>query len=366
MRIVVIGTGVMGLATARVLAERGHDVVAIDRFGIGNVWSSSPGSTRIWRLAHTERFNVRLAHRTVDAWRDLERRTGRTLLLQVGLLWRGADAVTVHESLTAEGVDAELVGATRQHELFPELVTDDRPVLWQPEAGALLAAEGLAAQHDLFEAAGGRLVVGETVTDVERRPSGGVTVVTDASRWDADVAVITAGPWAKQLLQRVGIDLRLAPALEQLAYVAGPPGWEQRPAFVDEMRPAGGGGDGGFYAMPTPGVGYKLGIEREVRPWQSDVLDRTPDPDLQEQASEIFRRCFPGFGPEVLRSEVCTWTEGPDDHFVLDRVGDVVLGTSDNGTAFKFSPLIGEILADLTEGRPLDDDAARFSLARFA
>ena len=43
MRIVVVGAGVMGLSAARVLAERGHEVIALDRFGVGNPMASSCG-----------------------------------------------------------------------------------------------------------------------------------------------------------------------------------------------------------------------------------------------------------------------------------------------------------------------------------
>jgi sarcosine oxidase len=373
VRVLVVGTGVMGLATARVLAERGHDVVALDRFGVGNRNASSSGATRIWRLAHSEPFMVRLARRTVDAWRELERRGGRTLLLQTGLLWRGRDAERVHDASHGQGVVAELVGRARQRELFPELVTDERPVLWQPEAGALLAAEGLAVQAALFAAAGGSLVVGERVLDIEARSGGGVSVVTatdagggsdtELARREADVVVVTAGPWAGELLARLGVELSLEPVLEQVAYVDGPVGWEQRPALIDEVTLR---GDGGFYAMPTPGIGYKVGIEKPAGVWRPDDHDRTPSAALVQEARDLVAATLSGFGPDVTLAEVCTWTTGPDDLFVLDRVGDVVIGTSDGGQGFKFSPLIGEILADHAEGRTIDDDAAQLSLARFA
>lgn len=362
MRVVVVGTGVMGLAAARVLAERGHDVVALDRFGVGNRYASSPGATRIWRLAHTDRFMVRLAKRTVAAWRDLERRSARPLLLQVGLLWRGAAAHGVASALAAENVEHLWADERDLARLFPELLRDDRPVVWQPEAGAVLAADGLAVQARLLADAGGRLVEGVRVDDVASRPGGGVRVTASTDRYDADVAVIAAGPWASSLLQRLGVDVALSPVLEQIAYVPGPPGWESRPAVIDDVTLR---GMGGYYAMPTPRIGYKIGVEKVARAWTADDLDRSPDPSIEADAAALVRSTFTGFGPDVLYSEMCSWTNGPDDHFVLDRIGDVVVGTSDGGQAFKFSPLIGEILADLAEGKPVDDDVARFSLARF-
>jgi sarcosine oxidase len=44
----------------------------------------------------------------------------------------------------------------------------------------------------------------------------------------------------------------------------------------------------------------------------------------------------------------------------------VVLAAGDSGEGFKFSALMGLVLADLAEGLPVDPDIAPFGLARFA
>jgi glycine/D-amino acid oxidase-like deaminating enzyme len=305
---------------------------------------------------------VRLAIRSVGAWHELERRSGRTLLLQTGLLWRGRDAPAVAAALAGLGLEGGLVDPAEQRRRFPELVTDERPVVWQPEAGSLLAAEALAVQLGMLNDTTAQVVVGDRVREIGATPGGGVRVETEHKRIDADVAVVTAGPWASELLGQVGVNLPLRPVLEQVVYVDGPPGWEQRPALIDEVTLR---GEGGYYALPTPGVGFKIGIEKPVRAWQPSDLDRSPSPVLQQEARDLVAAVLPGFGPDLLRTEVCTWTTGPDDLFVLDRVDDVVVGTSDGGHAFKFSPLIGEVLADLAEGKEIDEDVRRLSLARF-
>ena len=140
MRVVVVGTGVMGLSATRALAERGHEVLALDQFGVGNPFASSSGDSRIWRLAHPDCVRVRLAQHAVELWRDLERRSGEDLLLQRGLLWRGGDAIEVATALQAEGVEHELVDEQRQRQLFPEMSwRPDLQTLWQPLAGTVLA-----------------------------------------------------------------------------------------------------------------------------------------------------------------------------------------------------------------------------------
>ena len=71
-------------------------------------------------------------------------------------------------------------------------------------------------------------------------------------------------------------------------------------------------------------------------------------------------------GREVVDELVCCWTDSADGWFVVDRVGSVVVACGDAGKGFKYSPAIGEILADLAEGRPPDADVAAMSAARFA
>jgi sarcosine oxidase len=46
----------------------------------------------------------------------------------------------------------------------------------------------------------------------------------------------------------------------------------------------------------------------------------------------------------------CTYTTTPDEDFILDRIGPVVIGAGFSGHGFKFTPVIGRILADLATG----------------
>ena len=180
----------MGLSAARALAERGHDVLALDQFGVGNPLASSSGDSRIWRLAHPDRVRVRLAQHAIELWRDLEQRSGEQLLLESGLLWRGGEATEVAAALRAEGVEHELVDEARQRELFPEMAwRGDRETVWQPYAGTVLADRALSATAGLARQAGAQLLDGVTVTRVEPRDGGGVAVFSARGVDEADVAV---------------------------------------------------------------------------------------------------------------------------------------------------------------------------------
>lgn len=373
MRVIVVGAGVMGLSAAAELSARGHYVVALDRFGVGNRIASSSGATRIFRLAHPSRDHVRLAKWNHVLWDRLEQRAGRSLRLKTGLIWRGGLADDVQRALADEGVDHERINRRRQATLFPELRWDDaRGAVWQPEAGAVLADLALHAVESTFTTSGGHLVPDARVLEVDSHAPGGVRVVAEVAgarqEWTADRVVIAAGPWAGQFLGALGAGVQLTPVLEQVTYVRGGADipWQNRPAIVDAPLD---GSSFGFYAMPTPGVGFKVGIDTPLRPFVDGDLDREPDIGRERESVERLRYELPTFDAEVVRSEICSWTDSPDDRFVLDRVGDVVVACGDSGQGFKFLPMFGEVLANLVDESPMPDsvaaDVASLGLERF-
>ena len=122
-----------------------------------------------------------------------------------------------------------------------------------------------------------------------------------------------------------------------------------------------------LYAMPTPGRGYKVGLDRPLRDLVEGDLDRTPSDAMTAQIRERVRLDLAGVPAVPLDAQVHAWTGSPDGRFVLDTLpGGIVLACGDSGEGFKFSALMGPLLADLAEGRTPEPDVAAFGLARFA
>ena len=363
MRCVVVGAGAWGLPAAAELAGRGHDVVLLDRYGVANALSSSPGPTRLWRLSHPDALRVRLARRSVAAMERLAVRADREVFLRRGLLWRddAGPLQAVVDALAQEGVPHQVVPAAEVGAVFPGLRPDGRDAVWQQEAGPVLAAASMAAQSELLAAAGGRVEVGVHVTEVEARSTGVRVRTAGGTSYDADVAVLAPGPGAGPLLAGLGVDLELRSVLEQVVHVGGP-GDAGLPCLYEGPGSAGPW----LYAMPTPGVGYKIGIDLPLRELRDGDTDRTPDDAVTAQVVDRVRRDLPGLDPQVVDAQVCCWTQPPDHRFVIDTLpGGIVVACGDSGEGFKFSALMGLVLADLAEGKAADEDVATFGLGRF-
>ena len=120
MKVVVVGLGVMGLPTVRALAERGHEVIGIDRHGISAPAGSSAGATRIFRLAHDRPGDIVLARKSLERWRELEAGSGEQLLDHVGLVLRGDPSPTWAAALRDAGIPVEELDASGVERVFPE------------------------------------------------------------------------------------------------------------------------------------------------------------------------------------------------------------------------------------------------------
>lgn len=364
---VVVGAGAWGLPAAAELTRRGHRVTLIDRYGPGNALSSSTGTTRLWRLADPDPLRARVAQRGVEAMRRLTERAGTPVFLTCGLLWRDdASIPDVVSTLDGLGIPYTSVPSGDVDRFFPGLRSDGRDALWQPEAGVVLAAVSLRAQLTSFQSASGATLLQREVVRVERAANGVRVVLTDGDTVDADVAVLAGGPGARALLAPLGIDVPLHPYLEQVVHFGDP----ANPGATDDFPCLFDGPDGdrpGIYAMPAPGAGFKVGLDQPLRDYRADDLDRTPDAGRTAVIGDRVRADLGSVVPTVLDAQVCSWTDSPDGSFIVDRLdGGIVIACGDSGEGFKYSALMGEVLADLAEGHTVDADVASWSLARFA
>jgi sarcosine oxidase len=354
MRVVVVGLGAMGVAATRVLAERGHDVLAFERHGIAHSLGSSAHGARIFRFAYPDATYVRLARRSLHLWRELERRDGSTLLTATGLLEIGGPHDAVLEAMADEHAVVREVDAAEAWRLAPGVaVPEGRPLRWSATAGTLAARDCLLVQADAASRAGAEIAAGEPVAEVARTGAG-VRIETTRRTVLADVVVVTAGPWTNTLLGPIGLALPLEPQLGQASVYRGAAA-SQLPCVIEWAE------DGSYlgFGLPVAG-GYKLGIGPGA-PFDPADDGRRVDHGQVLAASEHVRERYPVLEPFPLRSERCPWTMTPDGDFVLDRRGPVVIGAGCSGHAFKFSPVLGELLADLVEGERAEP---RFAIDR--
>ena len=82
------------------------------------------------------------------------------------------------------------------------------------------------------------------------------------------------------------------------------------------------------------------------------------EPAELTSVANVVRNNLVGLSPRPHEHRRCLYTMSSDENFVLDRLPgheNVVLATAGSGHAFKFTPVLGELVADLVRGKA--DDA---------
>jgi sarcosine oxidase len=348
--VAIIGAGLLGLATARSLAALGRDVLVLEQAEVGHEGAGSKGACRIFRLGYDDPGYVTAAKSAREKWHELEAESGRSLLLPTPQLTFGSQMPAVHDAMRQAGAPCELLSAAEAAAQFPAVAAGG-PALLEPESAVIAAADALEA----LAAAVPELRTGVRVTGLAD-DGREVALRTSEGPVRARVAVITAGPWTKGLLPGVALPTR--PILEQVGYLR-PADSDGAPApiFICHGTPA-------PYGLPVPGSKlYKIGIHQTGPPVDPDAQQHTPDAGLTGEVTAAAIRYLPGYDPQPAVTERCVYDNTPDEDFIVDRIGAVVIGCGTSGHGFKFGPLLGDWLAGLVTGQATPP--ARFAVSRF-
>ncbi|HWG85995.1 MAG TPA: N-methyl-L-tryptophan oxidase [Deinococcales bacterium] len=369
---IVIGVGGMGSAALHQLARRGRRVLGLERFDLGHAMGSSHGVNRIIRLAYFEDARyVPLLREAYETWRETERLAGERLLFVTGGLDLGPeDGQVVQGALDAcrtHDLPHEVLTAAEIAALYPAFrLPGGHAGVYQPDGGFVASERAIMAHVSLAMANGAEVHAREKVIALEPQP-GRVTVVTDQARYEAGSVVVSAGAWVSDLLP--GLSGTAVPERQVL-------GWFQpkRPELFSMGRfPISilEADFGHFYQFPTWGVpGLKIGKHHHRREHgHADLLSREATPADEAELRDAVRAFFPDADGPTLRLTACLYTNTPDENFILDRLPghpEVIVASPCSGHGFKFSSVIGKILADLATSGESPLDLSLFRYGRFA
>jgi sarcosine oxidase len=339
--LVVVGGGAMGLATAW-WASRSRRVVLLERFAPGHARGASHGGERIFRHGYTDPTYVRVALAADDLWQRLEAESGRTLVERIGCIDLG-DEVELNAIAAAcegEGLRVEWCSAAEAASRWPGF-RFTTSLLHQPAAGRVLAADALSALREEATQRGADIRFEQRVTRLEP-DADGIALHVDDGVVRAPVAVVTAGAWTDDVLgDRVPLPA-LTTTREQVVFFRprhdGP--W---PSFIDR-RPT------TCYGLPSPNGLIKVAEHHTGPVTTGDERDFDIDTAALRRVSDYVAELLPGVDPEPVEATTCLYTLTPTEDFVLDRVGNVVVGAGFSGHGFKFVPEIGRLLAGMAAG----------------
>lgn len=370
MEVAVVGGGIIGVASAYYLADRGVDVTVFDKGTPGN--GSTGRANGGIRAQFTSAVSVALSLESMDVWQrfddlfgmDIEyRRTGYLFLARTA---ETAARFREHVSLQNDlGVPSERLSPEGAGEHCPGLSID------RYEAAMYSPTDGFADPHLAHQAfisgareAGASIQANVGVTDIHLSDGRISTIETTDGDHDVEYVVNAAGPWAGRVASMVDHDLPVSPRRRQLLVAQpDPPVTDDLPMTVDmdenvHFRPERDGAAilGGHFAASDP----EQDPDNYTKSNDSEWIVRT-----LEQAADVASY----FGPEtkVVRGWAGLYTVTPDHHPIIEetRPGFInAVGFSGHG--FMQSPATGQVVSELiVDGDAKTVDVTALTADRF-
>jgi sarcosine oxidase len=377
--VIVLGLGGMGSAAARHLAGRGAAVLGLEQFTPAHALGSSHGDSRIVRMAYFEHPDyVPLLRRAYPLWDQLGADVGQPLFVRTGALMIGApDSPVVCGTLASAqrwGLEHEVLDRAAMQRRYPQFrLPADGIAVFDADAGFVSPEDAVRAHLEVARRDGAELRFGVPVTDW-RLDGDGVLVEFAGGQARARSLVLAAGAWTGPLAP--GLDVPLRVARRVMHYLRAP---AQAGAFDPSRFPVyfiqTGPGDGiyGFPLIGDPAAGIKAGFHyRGGNAASPDTVDRNVSDSERAEMRDVLAEWIPDLAGEHVEARVCMYTMTPDEHFVIDLLpgsaGRVAVAAGFSGHGFKFTPVVGEILADLaltgSTAQPVDFlRATRFTAA---
>ena len=333
MRCAVVGAGVVGLAVARELQLRGHEVVVLERSGVGAGASGvQPGGVRQqWGT----RVACRLARESVAFWREATERLGSPVPLT---LQRGGYLFVAQTEATL-GRLAENVRLQNEEGIASRIVSPDEAAELVPGLrGDAIAGGAWCGEDGYFDRP-------QSVVEAFAR---GIDVVRADVRSlrdvPADAIVVAAGVDSAALLAKLGVDLPVVPEVRYL-YLSEPIGERLLEPLVVAPELA--------FAAKHLADGRVLAA------------------DLRGDSRETIRAGVEQLLPRLEYMSYALRVRGvydvtPDHQPILGAVAEgVFVACGFSGHGFMIAPAVARITADAVEGKR-DEVLDVLGLDRFA
>ncbi len=366
---VIIGGGVMGCSILYHLASLGvPNSLLLEKDVLGS--GSTGRSQAICRMHYSNPVTASMAWESLKVFSNFNEVVGGTSgFVKTGYLVVVEDVerpglernVAMQQELN---INTGLITTDDLKELAPMVaVNQGEAMAWEPESGytdAYMVTSSYAARAREM---GAEIQLRTPVLGIEVSGDRVSAVLTNQGRVETTTVVVAAGPWSKQELAKVGVDVPLIPVRHQVASLIRPVDrLPHHPAVGDIAQSFSFRPDGTSMTL----VGFGNDEEAAVESYNQGV-DMA---DFQETVGKLASRMPPMADSYFRGGWSGLFTTTPDWHPILDKVPGIeglycAVGFSGHG--FKLSPMIGTTMAELIiHGQATSIDISPLRFSRFA
>ncbi|KAF8995385.1 FAD dependent oxidoreductase [Cyathus striatus] len=391
-KIVIIGAGCFGLSTAYHLLKRGYtDVTVLDRSPILPAQDAASNDiNRVVRSSYDDIFYTRLARDAIAAWKNKEEwedtyhESGVVILGHIDSD-TGAYADSSIANDIAEGARVQaLNNAEDIHSIFPSDVIKDTSVFENKKAflgrdgGWANAGKGVSLMIRKVTELNGKVIPGKMIIELIKKNGHTVAVkCTDGSIFDASKFIIATGAWTSSAFPELDLGGQCIATGQCVAMIQltkeEAKHYNNLPVFVDYGT--------GFYIFPPNennivkmaihSLGYTHTVEGISKP---RTIATDPEKGLFIPKSDLLslrqhlQKMYPHLASKpFVGTRLCWYNDSPDGDWIIGHHPNdpsLVIATAGTGHAYKFLPVIGQVVADLLEGKLAKELVNKFSVNR--
>ncbi|MCH2674463.1 MAG: FAD-binding oxidoreductase [Chloroflexota bacterium] len=364
--VVIVGGGVVGASILFNLGRLGvTDTLLVEKDVLAS--GSTGRSQAICRMHYSNPVTAAMAWESLGIFTNFNEIVGgESGFVETGYLVvvKEEDSAGLAHNVAMQyglGIDTMRITAKDLEDIAPMVsVSEDEYMAWEPLSGYADPYMVTTSYAKRARELGAEIVLRNAVTEIEVSGGRVKAVVTPEGRVETPVAVVAAGPWSKEVLGKVGVDVPLVPVRHQVASLTRPVDeLPMHPTVGDIAQSFSFRPDGNSLTMMGFGDDEEVGV---------DTYNEGVDMDVMADALERLTRRIPAMSEAYFRGGWSgLFTTTPDWHPILDAVPGIeglycAIGFSGHG--FKLSPMIGVTMSELiVEGAPetLNISPLRFS-----
>lgn len=368
MRLIIVGTGIVGSSCALTAATLGADVTLVDADHRGRATSAGAGIICPWSSRVDDRDWVTFACAAARAYPALI--DSLTDLGETAVGYRQTGAMVLAESperqaeirrqLQARRGDAPEIGEitaldpNQARGLFPPLSPD----FWAVHVSGGARVDGRLISAAMRRAAGrsgATVVAGEASLHVTGGRARGVVV--DGELIEADAIVAATGAWTNEFLAPAGLRIGIAPQRGQIVHIGlGLADTSQWPAILPDWT--------GHYMLAFDDSRVVVGATRET----GSGFDYRVTPGGLAEVLGHALRVAPGLAAGTyLETRIGFRPVGPDVRPLLGRMPQaegLVIATGLGASGLTMGPHAGELAARIALSAEIPEDLAPFNPVR--
>jgi sarcosine oxidase subunit beta len=369
---IIIGGGIMGCATAYELAQRGLQVVLLEKQSIGA--GPSGQSSAIIRQHYSNELTARMAKYSLGVFQNFDQVVGGECgFHRVGflLLVDAQDRAGLAANIALQqrvGIQTSLVNTETVRELMPGLaVADLLAAAYEPESGYADPYLTVNAYAQAARREGVQVYPHTTVTGI--RLQGGRVQGVDTTRgnYDAPLVLNCTGAWGAQVARLAGVDVPINSCRVQVSVFKRPAGEEATHPVVGDFNQA-------VYFRPETGNLTLVGL---IDPEEAKAIvdpDHYPtgvdDAFVLDSGERLVARYPAMMMGQSQGGYASLYAITPDWHPIIDELpagSGLYICSGFSGHGFKLGPSVGRMLADLVLAVPDPLFSAHmFRFGRFA